>query len=76
MSIIHGQIIPPVSATAIAEGWRNRYGNEIAPQADLQTEDGSTFAIVYSPTWSLESLKHSFQLEVHRLGPTSEVVWA
>jgi hypothetical protein len=74
MPAIHGQIVPQVPAIAIAESWKNRYANEIAPQADLET-DGSLFVIDYSPTWNVESLKHSFELEVHRVAPKSGVVW-
>lgn len=74
MTTIRGAIVPPISVVAILECWKNRYGNKIAPKADLRT-DGNSFEIVYSESWKLHNLKHSFELEVHRVAPESSVVW-
>jgi hypothetical protein len=75
MPIARGQISPAIPSTAILQYWKNRYGNENAPQADLET-DGSSFTIEYSRNWDINSLKHSFELEVHRVAMASDVLWA
>jgi hypothetical protein len=74
MPMIRGSIAPQPPSAELHWNWRNRYGNEISPQADLQT-NGDLFRITYSPSWAVESLKHSFQLEVHRVEPRAVVNW-
>lgn len=75
MPKISGRIAPQISSAALLQSWENRYGHEIAPQANLQT-DGSSFLITYSGSWNVESLKQSFEIEVHRVYPTATVTWS
>lgn len=56
------------------DGWHNRFASLLASEAYLET-DGRDFSITYSPHWDLGGLKHSFELEVHRLDMGCEVVW-
>jgi hypothetical protein len=75
MQTIEGVFSHPLDPIAIENGWHNRYANSTgALEANLQT-DGTKFCITFSPYWDIQSLKHSFGLEVHRLDPTCEIKW-
>ena len=74
MPIICGSIVPQISSVKLLQSWRNRRGNEISPRADLRI-DGDRFQITYSSSWALQSLKHSFQLEVNKFEPRAVVNW-
>ena len=71
---IDGQFSKPLNPAKIVYGWHNRFAGEIAPLAQLHT-DGDSFSITYSPSWDIESLKHSFQIEVHRIDQQCSITW-
>jgi hypothetical protein len=75
MPVIEGRIEPRVETAALLEAWNNRYAHEIAPTADLRT-DGGKFTITHSSSWDVQSLKHSIELEVHRVNPGAAVHWS
>jgi hypothetical protein len=56
------------------DGWHNRLASLLASEAHLES-DGADFSITYSPNWDVGSLKHGFELEVHRLDMDCEVIW-
>ena len=74
MPMIRGKIEPQVESAKPLRNWQNRFANEIAPTADLQVT-GESFQIMYSQSWAVESLKHRFELEVHRAEPAALVSW-
>ncbi|SPE45758.1 hypothetical protein SBA7_970015 [Candidatus Sulfotelmatobacter sp. SbA7] len=74
MRIVLGHITPKVASAELRRCWKDRSGNELAPPASLET-DGHSFRISYE-TWDTGSLKHIFEIEVHRVSPSSKVTWS
>jgi hypothetical protein len=72
---IRGQFAHHLNPAAVNDGWRNRFASVVAPEARLETS-GTKFSIRHSPNWDIASLKHSFELEVHRIDPGCEVTWS
>jgi len=74
MRIIRGHFDHHINPTAIMVGWHQRFASAGAPEAILET-NGTAFQINYSPSWDVNSLKHSFGLEVHRIDSACEIAW-
>ena len=73
---VDGKFSRRLDPAKIGDGWHNRYAHEIAPLAQLYTADGESFTITYSSSWDVKSLKHSLQIEVHRLDPQCSITWS
>jgi hypothetical protein len=73
---VDGKFSRRLDPAKIEDGWHNRYAHEIAPLAQLYTADGESFTITYSSSWDVNSLKHSLQIEVHRLDPQCSITWS
>lgn len=74
MKTIRGRFSHQINPAAVNDGWHNRFASVIAPEARLET-NGTAFSIRHSPNWDVTSLKHSFELEVHRIDAGCEVTW-
>jgi hypothetical protein len=68
MPVIEGRIEPRVEVATLLDAWNSRYGHEVAPAADLQT-DGEQLTVRYSGSWNIQSLKSSIELEVYKINP-------
>jgi len=74
MPVIRGRITPPVDPETILKGWPERQNGAFAPTADLHT-DGASFGIEYDKVWDVNSLKHIFEIEVHRILMDAQITW-
>jgi hypothetical protein len=74
MPRIHGRITPKIDDSKITRGWHERRNSALAPAAELRT-DGESFEIEYDKIWSVDSLKHDFDLEVQRVQLGAQIVW-
>jgi hypothetical protein len=72
---IDGKFSRHLDRARIEHGWHNRFSAEIMPLAQLYTPDGESFTMTYSPSWDVNGLKHSLQIEVHRIDSQCTIAW-
>lgn len=72
---IDGKFSQHLAPAKIEYGWHNRFSAEIMPLAHLHT-DGDSFTMTFSSSWDVNGLKHSLQIEVHRVDPRCTIVWS
>lgn len=73
---IDGKFSRRLNSAQIEDGWHNRFSAEIMPLAQLYSTDGESFTLTFSSSWDVNSLKHSLQIEVHRVDPQCSVIWS
>jgi hypothetical protein len=73
---VDGKLSRRLDPTKIEDDWHNRFAHEIAPLAQLDTAEGESFTSACSSSWDVNSLKHSLQIEIHRLDPQCSITWS
>jgi hypothetical protein len=73
---IDGKFSRCLNPAQIEDGWHNRFSAEIMPLAQLHTTNGESFTMTFSSSWDVNSLKHSLQIEVHRVDPQCSIIWS
>ena len=71
---IRGRFACQLDPMCVKDGWSNRFASLAALEANLET-NGTDFCITHNRHWDVDSLKRSFELEVHRVDSGCKVIW-